>query len=380
MASIIHLASSPRLRGNVPLALTGDTDSSDEGLFQPLVLIVDDQFTGRKILDGLVRTIDPTLQVESYADPRVALERASIRIPDLILVDYKMPGMNGVDFTQRLRTIPGCEDVPLVIITVVEDPRIRYEALDAGATDFLTRPIDQHECQVRCRNLLTMRKQQRIIKNRAEWLEHQVAIATRQILVRERETLLRLAKAGEFRDEETGNHVLRMARYSRLIAEGLALTDAECEEIELAAPMHDIGKIGIPDCILLKPGRLTDAEMQVMRTHTNIGYDILNGSPSRYVQLGAVIALGHHEKHDGSGYPHGLQGKEIPLAARIVAVADVYDALTSVRPYKPAWSSEAAVEHIVKEAGKHFDPDCVNAFLAQISKVRLVQESLRDEA
>lgn len=362
------------------MVLTGDTDSTDEELFQPLVLIVDDQFTGRKILDGLVRTIDPTLQVESYADPHVALERASSCIPDLVLVDYKMPGMNGVEFTQRLRTIPGCEDVPLVVITVVEDPRIRYEALDAGATDFLIRPIDQHECKVRCRNLLTMRKQQRIIKNRAEWLEDQVAIATRQVLIRERETLLRLAKAGEFRDEETGNHVLRMARYSRLIAEGLGLTAAECEEIELAAPMHDIGKIGIPDSILLKPGRLTDAEMQVMRTHTSIGYDILNGSPSRYVQLGAVIALGHHEKHDGSGYPLGLRGEEIPLVARIVAVADVYDALTSVRPYKPAWSSEAAVKHIAKEAGKHFDPDCVDAFLAQISKVRLVQESLRDGA
>ena len=288
------------------------------------VLIVDDQFTGRKILEELVHTIDRDLSVESFADPYEALERATAHIPDLILTDYKMPIMDGVEFTKRVRAIPGCADVPVIVVTVVEERRIRYEALEAGATDFLTRPIDHHECRARCRNLLTLRRQQQIIKDRARWLEQQVAVATKKVLTREQETLLRLAKAGEYRDAGTGNHILRMAKYSRLLAAELGLSEADCDEIELAAPMHDIGKIGIPDNILLKQGKLTPDEFQIMKTHTVNGYEILKGSPSRYLQQGAIIALNHHERYDGTGYPQGLKGEEIPLSARIVAVADVY--------------------------------------------------------
>ncbi|WP_230973818.1 HD-GYP domain-containing protein, partial [Thermithiobacillus tepidarius] len=331
---------------------------------------MDDQAGGRKILEELVRAMDPGLVVESFAEPEAALARAQRQPPDLILTDYKMPSMDGVTFIQRIRALPGCADVPLVVITVVEDPQIRYQALDAGASDFLTRPIDQYECRARCRNLLTLRRQQQLIKHRAHWLEDQVALATREIRARERETLLRLAKAGEYRDEETGNHVLRMAKYSRLLAEAVGLSEAECDEIELAAPMHDIGKIGVPDSILLKAGRLTAEEFRIMQAHTTIGHAILSGSPSRYLQLGAVIALGHHEQYDGSGYPQGLRGQAIPLAARIVAVADVYDALTSTRPYKPAWSVADARRYLQQQAGRHFDPDCVHAFLAQSDKVR----------
>ncbi len=344
----------------------------------PLVIIVDDQLTGRKILEELIRTIDTRLEVETFSDPFEALDRISDRTPDLILTDYKMPIMNGVAFTKQVRAIPGCSDVPLVVVTVVEDKRIRYEALDAGATDFLTRPIDQHECRARCRNLLTLRRQQKIIRDRAKWLEDQVAVATQQIRTRERETLLRLAKAGEYRDEGTGNHVERMAKFSRLLAEELGLTEAECDEIELAAPMHDIGKIGIPDSILLKPGNLTPEEFEVMQTHTVIGHEILKDSPSRYIQLGAVIALNHHEKYDGTGYPQGLKGNEIPLAARIVAVADVYDALTSERPYKSQWKVEDAVRFLSEQGGRQLDPRCVEAFLSRIDKVMQIQENLRD--
>jgi two-component system response regulator RpfG len=342
------------------------------------VLIVDDQFTGRKILEKLIHTVDPGLDVLSFSDPFEALQHASEHTPDLVLTDYKMPDLDGVDFTRRFRSIMSCVDVPLVMVTVVEDPEVRYKALDAGATDFLVRPIDQHECQARCRNLLTMRKQQIIIKNRATWLEEQVSVATRQIRNREKETLLRLAKAGEYRDEGTGNHVLRMAKYSRLVAEWLKLSVPECDEIELAAPMHDIGKIGIPDHILLKPEKLTPEEWDIMKSHTTIGHEILKDSPSRYIQQGAVIALGHHEKFDGTGYPQGLKGEEIPLIARIVAVADVYDALTTERPYKGAWPSDDAIAYIREQLGQHFDPRCAEAFIAQLEGVLDVEKKLKD--
>jgi two-component system response regulator RpfG len=353
------------------------TDATDEQR-RPIVLIVDDQFTGRKILERLIQSIDPTLRVESFADPYEALERAAHTPPDLVLTDYKMPDLDGVDFIRNFRTTLNCADVPLVMITVVDDPEVRYKALDAGATDFLVRPIDQYECRVRCKNLLILRKQQKIIQNRASWLEEQVFIATRQIRNREKETLLRLAKAGEYRDEGTGNHVLRMAKYSRLIAEQLALSIGECEEIELAAPMHDIGKIGISDNILLKPGTLNIEERKIMDTHTIIGHEILKDSPSRYLQLGAVIALAHHEKYNGTGYPNGLQGNRIPLSARIVAVADVYDALTTARPYKSPWSSEDAIDFIREQSGQHFDPQCTKAFLDKIDAVLEIKMWLRD--
>lgn len=342
------------------------------------VVIIDDQSTGRKILEELVRTIERGLIVHSYAEPYAALERVKAQPPDLVLTDYKMPGIDGVEFIRRFRAVPGCADVPLIMVTIVEDRRVRYEALEAGATDFLTRPIDHYECRARCRNLLTLRKQQKIIKDRAKWLEQQVAVATRQIRTREQETLLRLAKAGEYRDEETGNHILRMAKYSRLLAEEMGLIDSECDDIELAAPMHDIGKIGIPDDILLKRGKLTAAEFEVIKAHPTIGYEILKDSPSKYLQLGAIIAYGHHEKFDGTGYPQGLKGEGIPMAARIVAVADVYDALTSVRPYKEAWSSARAVQYLVEQRGRHFCSACVEAFLTRQDQIREIQKALRD--
>jgi len=264
------------------------------------------------------------------------------------------------------------------MITALEDRAIRYQALEAGATDFLTKPVDHTECRARCRNLLTLRQQQLTIKDRASWLEDQVDKATQEIRTRELETLLRLAKAGEYRDEETGGHILRMANFSRLIAERLGLSKDDCHVIETAAPMHDIGKIGIPDGVLLKPGKLDADEFRTMQTHARIGYEILKDSPSKYLQMGAVIAYGHHEKFDGKGYPNGLVGEAIPLPARIVAVADVFDALTSKRPYKRAWSVQDAVEYLQTEQGRHFDPACVQAFLTQLDKVLHIRQQLQD--
>src|SRR5690349_7084057 len=264
------------------------------------------------------------------------------------------------------------------MVTGQDDKKVRYAALDAGITDFLTKPIDARECLARCRNLLTLRRQQVVLEDRRRLLEHMVEDATREVREREKETLLRLARAGEFRDEETGYHLIRMARYSRLIANAIGLNHDEAETVELAAPLHDIGKIGIPDQILLKTGKLDAAEWQVMRRHPVIGHEILKGSASKYVRMGALIALGHHEKYDGSGYPNGLVGDHIPLCARIVAIADVYDALTSVRPYKSAWSTDAAHEYVSSQAGKHFDPRLVDAFVTMKKEVIRIQNEWRD--
>ncbi|HMM46773.1 MAG TPA: response regulator [Thiobacillaceae bacterium] len=342
------------------------------------VVIVDDRSTARNLLEGLARSLEPGVIVDSFTNPIDALAHMQLATPDLVITDYRMPGMDGIEFTRRIRGTRRLADVPIIIVTVVEERQIRYQALENGATDFLTRPIDPQECRARCLNLLALRRSQKLVSDRAQWLEDQVLQATREVRMREHETLLKLAKAGEYRDQETGNHVIRMAKYARLIAEELKLTAMECDEIEAAAPMHDIGKIGVPDHVLLKPGRHTPEEQEIMRLHPLIGYEILAGSPSRYLQMGAVIALGHHEKFDGTGYPQGLTGEAIPLAARVVAVADVFDALMSPRPYKRAWSFEEALQYVRTESGKHFDPDCVRAFERRIDTIAVIMRDFSD--
>src|SRR3989440_7642345 len=342
------------------------------------VMVIDDQSTGRAILEQVVRSLDERVLVEGFARPVDAVVWATRHVADLLLVDYLMPDMDGIELVKRLRALPGYEHVPIVMVTVHDDRKVRYAALDAGITDFLTKPVDARECLARCRNLLTLRRQQLVLEDRRRLLEHMVEDATREVREREKETLLRLARAGEYRDEETGYHLIRMSRYSRLIASAVGLGHDETETVELAAPLHDIGKIGIPDQILLKPDKLDDAEWQVMQRHPVIGHEILKGSASKYVRMGALIALGHHEKYNGSGYPNGLVGDHIPLCARIVAVADVYDALTSVRPYKTAWAAEKAFQHLAAQASQHFDPRLVEAFLAMKKEVVQIQNEWRD--
>lgn len=217
------------------------------------------------------------------------------------------------------------------------------------------------------------------LADRAEWLAGEVAKATREVLARERETVVRLSKAAEYRDPETGAHILRMAHYSELIARGLGLSEADRQLLLEAAPMHDIGKVGITDAILLKPGRLTPLEFEVMKQHAQIGHEILKDSSSLVLQTGAAIALGHHEKFDGSGYPQGLAGEAIPIFSRIVAVADVFDALTSERPYKKAWPLEQAADHLKAHSGSHFDPLCVDTFFAQWPQVLEIRQRFQDE-
>jgi putative two-component system response regulator len=285
-----------------------------------------------------------------------------------------MPEIDGLEFIRLMREMPGREVSPVLMITANDQKQIRYRALDMGANDFLTKPVDKVEFLARAKNMLTLNDARKKLASHADWLADEVRKATRKIVERERETVIRLSKAAEFRDPETGAHILRMAHFSQLIARELGLPIEEQDLLLEAAPMHDIGKVGIADSILLKPGRLEPEEFEIMKRHAQIGHELLEGSASRVLQAGADIALGHHEKFDGSGYPSGLKGTEIPIFSRIVAVADVFDALTSERPYKKAWTLEAAVDFLKAGSGTHFDPDCINAFLKvwdQILAVRL---------
>lgn len=342
------------------------------------IMIVDDQVLSRQIFKRIIASVEPDADFVMCASGEEALNHAREKAPDLVLTDYRMNGMNGIALMFALRAMPTCEDVPIVMITAVQDNEIRYQALELGATDFLRKPIDPIECRVRCRNLLRMRQQQHLIRERAEVLEERIREATYDIHTREQDALWTLARAAEYRDEETGNHIVRISKYSRLIAEGLGMSAEECDVIEMAAPMHDIGKIGIPDAILLKRGEHTPDEQSIMRRHTIIGHAILQESVSKYLQLGAVIALGHHERFDGTGYPKGLKGDAIPIAARIVAVADVFDALMSVRPYKIAWTIERALNYVRDALGTHLDPRCGLSFLRQVDAVIRITEEFRD--
>ncbi len=337
------------------------------------VLIVDDQSTSRTILSHVVKTINPKTTVIEKTNPEQALEWATEHKADLVFVDYVMPEMNGIDFVRLLKTIPKYESVPVIMITIKKDAETRYAALDAGVADFLSKPVDVYECTARSKNLLTMHQQHIALENKSNVFENLVKVATSEIRAREKETLMRLARAGEHKDYDTAMHLQRMSLYSRAIAEKIGLDEEDAEVIELASPLHDIGKIGIPDSILLKKGPLDDLELKQMRKHPIIGYGILQDSPSKYLQKGSEIALAHHERYDGTGYPYALKGIDIPLSARIVALADVFDALTSIRPYKEAWSIDKALEYVAEESGKHFDPELVSAMLTMRAQLEKIQ-------
>lgn len=327
-------------------------------------LLVDDS---RSALEYLKRQIEAGGHVEAvtFTDPLQALSAARDLDIDLALVDYEMPNLDGISFVRELRTLSHFSDIPIAMITSVESDDVRLRALDAGATDFLSKQQKTLETQVRLRNLVKLALAVRKLNDRAAHLASEVAEATRQLQEREEEIILRLALSVEYRDNDTGDHTLRVAKYSRLIAEQLGLPPRLCRDIYLAAPLHDVGKVATPDHILLKPGRLSPEEITVMKTHTEVGGTILAGSRCELIQLAAKIALAHHERWDGTGYPHHIAGDRIPIAARIVAVADVFDALTTARPYKDAFPLSVARQHIEAGRGSHFDPGCVDAFLAR---------------
>jgi len=341
------------------------------------IAIVDDSVINLTLLGALIGTLGDCEALPFEESPG-GLAWCSENLPDLVVVDYMMPQMDGIEFVTRLRAVAGREDVPILMITANDDRDVLYEALQVGATDFLTKPVDRIEFSARVRNMLALGASRRKLANRAAWLAEEVSKATTAVHAREQELLFRMSRAAEFRDPETGAHIQRMSHYSRLIAGALDLSADDQQLILRAAPMHDVGKIGISDHILLKPAALTAEEFSVMRTHAEIGFELLKGSESAVLQTAASIAISHHEKYDGGGYPFGLAGDAIPLFGRIVAIADVFDALTSERPYKKAWPIEQAAAHVRAGSGRHFDPQCVEALLSCWSDILGIHAQYRD--
>ncbi|WP_243713393.1 response regulator [Luteimonas terrae] len=336
------------------------------------IVIVDDQTSARTMLRHILEDISPELEVFDFGDPEHALRWCDDHRPDLLLLDYRMPVVDGLEFARRFRRPLLHRDVPIVLVTVVGDEPIRQAALEAGVIDFLVKPVRPRELRARCRNLLQLRQQSESVKQRALSLEQRLLKSMHEVEERERETLTRLARAIAYRDASTSANLERVAAVAGMVAEAMGLFEDEVRMIELAAPLHDIGKIAIPDAILMKPGPLTAEEMATMREHPQIGYELLSNSENRFIQLSALIALRHQERYDGTGYPDGLAGEQIPLEARIVAIADVFDALMSKRPYKRGWSIEEALAYIGENSGRHFDPRCVEAMLSNVPRLQQI--------
>lgn len=344
------------------------------------IAIIDDTPLNLTLIQALVRKLTPAgTEILCFTSPLDGLQWCEAHEADLVIVDYMMPDLNGIEFIQAIRQVHAADVVPILMVTAAHEKEIRYQSLTAGANDFLTKPIDRHEFDPRVRTMLALRSSHIRLRSWNDDLKEAVRRKTADIVARERETISRLARAAEYRDPETGAHILRMAHYSELIARRMGLAPEWCERLLSAAPMHDVGKVGTPDHILLKPGRLNDEEMAIMRRHATIGPEILEGSSSPMIQLAAEIALSHHEKFDGNGYPGRLAREAIPLSGRIVAVADVFDALTSARPYKAAWELDRAVDFMKAERGRHFDPQCLDAFFDQWTAVLDVRKRFKDE-
>lgn len=333
------------------------------------VMVIDDQLTSRIILESILKTIGNNITVRSFDNAISALSVAEEDPPDLIIADYKMPELDGVEFTRRLRAMPGCTDIPVIIVTIIDDKAVLYEALEAGATDFLNKPIDHYECKVRCRNLLTLRRQQLIIRNRASSIEAQINEAIRQSRYREKEALELLARLAWYRQDSSGMQHHLIGRIASIIAAAMDMDAEFCNSIELAAPLNDIGKAGIPDAILHTERPLDPEETEIMRTHATLGYELLKDCTSPYLQMGATIALYHHEMFNGEGWPHALRGEDIPVAARITAVAGALVKLIGNGRQRGAMSMADALTEIASLGGSRFDPRCVTALMEKQDEI-----------
>ena len=331
------------------------------------LLVVDDQPYNIALLRMILRDAGYT-HIETTTDPREALPMYLAHRPDIVLLDLQMPHLDGFGVMAQLRELEG-DIIPVLVLTAETDPEVRYRALQSGARDFLNKPFDKIETLCRIRNLIEMSLQHTRIRAHNAELEQKVAARTQELRNTQLEIIHRLGHAAEYKDNETGYHIIRMSLYCGLMGEALGMTAAEVEVLQRASPMHDVGKIGIPDRVLLKPGKLDADEWSIMKTHAAIGADLLAGSNSPLIEMAATIAMTHHEKWDGSGYPRGLVGQDIPLPGRICAICDVFDALTSERPYKRAWTVDEAMTEIRAGAGKHFDPALIPVFEGVLPRV-----------
>ncbi|WP_245507864.1 HD-GYP domain-containing protein [Shinella granuli] len=325
------------------------------------ILLVDDNKTNLTFLGKLVEKLTgcQPLLFDNPVDVLTAMPALDF---DIGVIDFQMPTYNGVELLSEIRHFEKYRNKPVVFVTADGDSAVRMAALNAGAIDFLTKPVSPLEFQARMRNLVALADAQNKLADKAEWLRVEVEKAVFELRAREEEIIDRLTIAASYKDAETAKHTKRVGLYSEAIARAYGLGENLCNDIRLASPMHDIGKVAIPDAVLLKKGKLTEQEFATMQQHTTAGCDILRESNSSLLQLAAEIARSHHERWDGQGYPFRVAGAAIPLSGRIVALADNFDALTTARPYKPAWSVEQTVAHIKERAGSQFDPSCVAAF------------------
>jgi len=323
------------------------------------ILIVDDEPSNIDILRGI---LSPHYQIKVASSGKIALKVVEQFVPDLILLDIMMPELDGLDVCKKLKSDPRIAKVPVIFVTALGQGEDEERGFSFGAVDYITKPVSPAIVLARVKTHISLAHQMRTT-------EQMVKIRTRELQDSQQSAIIMLASAGHYNDTDTGHHIWRMAAYCRCLAlaAGWSLEDAGL--LAQAAPMHDTGKIGIPDSILKAPRKLTDDEMTVMRTHALIGAEILSRSDTPLFRLASEIAHGHHEKWDGSGYPNGLKGQDIPQSARIVAIADVFDALTMRRPYKRAWEDEDAFAYVQQAAGSHFDPTLVAQFLSIRDKI-----------
>ena len=327
------------------------------------IAIVDDESANVELLRRILE-LDGYTNISAFTDPVEFLDACRAMPPDLVLLDLRMPEITGFQVLEQLkRTIIDFDYRPAMVITSDDDRDTKQKALSSGARDFLAKPVSPVEVRLRVGNLLHTRFLQLELQKHAERLEDRVRARTAQLEEARAEILARLALAAEYRDDATGEHTRRVGRQSAELAEALGLSPDEVEDLRRAAPLHDVGKIAMPDSILLKEGPLTDAQMDTVREHPTVGARILSGSRVPMLLVAEEIAMSHHECWDGGGYPSGLKGEEIPLSARIVSIVDVYDSLTHVRVYKHAWTEDEALDEIEKLAGIKFDPEVAEAFL-----------------
>ena len=349
------------------------------------ILVVDDEDMDRRLME--VMLIPLGYDVILARNGEEALEKAWETSPDVILLDIMMPRMDGFEVTKRLKDDEKTKIIPIVMVTALGGVEDRVKALEVGADDFLRKPVERIELRARVQSLLKVKAYHDHMRNYQKELEAEVARRTEQlweafekIKAASLETIHRLSQAAEYRDEDTFAHIQRMSHYAAAVARKMGLDDRSVETILYAAPMHDVGKIGIPDHILLKPTKPDPDEWEIMKQHTIIGARILEGSDAGFIKLAEVIALTHHEKWDGGGYPRGLKGKNIPLGGRITAIADVFDALTSKRPHrKEPFSVEESFAIIKEERGNHFDPEVVDGFFAAKDEILSIKEKCKDQ-
>jgi len=352
-----------------------------ERIHEAKILIVDDNKDNVELLEELL-ALDRFGNVWSTTDPREVETLYREHRFDIILLDLHMPYLNGFQVMDRLSDILANDYLPILVLTAESDHEICVRALEMGAKDFITKPFHRAEVLLRICSMLEVRILYNQHRDQAKILEDAVKKRTRELRETQLEIIRHLGRAGEYRDNETGMHIVRMSKICECLAGARGLGDIFTETILHASPMHDVGKIGIPDRILLKPGKLDPKEWEIMQTHAEIGVKILGESPNEALTMARNIAWTHHEKFDGSGYPRGMVGEEIPVEGRIAAVADVFDALTSERPYKKAWSVEESVEFIKANSGSHFDPDYVELFvnsMGDILKIRKLYADLEGE-